>query len=45
MPEPPDQADEYLSDGMTEELITALSKIGGLQVAARTSSFAFKGKN
>jgi len=41
----PDASDEYLSDGMTEELITALSKIGGLQVAARTSSFAFKGKN
>src|SRR2546425_2319382 len=36
---------EYLSDGMTEELITALSKITGLQVKARTSSFAFKGKN
>jgi TolB-like protein len=41
----PDASDEYLSDGMTEELITVLSKIGGLQVAARTSSFAFKGKN
>ena len=41
----PDASDEYLSDGMTEELITALSKIGGIHVAARTSSFAFKGKN
>jgi TolB-like protein/class 3 adenylate cyclase/Flp pilus assembly protein TadD len=38
-------ADEYLSDGMTEEIITALAKVSGLRVAARTSSFAFKGKN
>jgi TolB-like protein/tetratricopeptide (TPR) repeat protein len=41
----PNQADEYLSDGMTEELITTLSKIPELQVKARTSSFVFKGKN
>jgi adenylate cyclase len=40
-----DRNDEYLSDGVSEELITALSKITGLQVKARTSSFAFKGKN
>jgi TolB-like protein/Flp pilus assembly protein TadD len=40
-----DKNDEYLSDGISEELITALSKISGLQVKARTSSFAFKGKN
>jgi TolB-like protein len=40
-----DKNDEYLSDGISEELITALSKITGLQVKARTSSFAFKGKN
>jgi adenylate cyclase len=40
-----DKNDEYLSDGISEELITALSKINGLQVKARTSSFAFKGKN
>src|SRR5204863_3140188 len=40
-----DKNDEYLSDGVSEELITALSKINGLQVKARTSSFAFKGKN
>src|SRR5438105_3626999 len=40
-----DKGDEYLSDGVSEELITALSKITGLQVKARTSSFAFKGKN
>jgi len=36
--------DEYFSDGMTEELINALSKLQGLSVAARTSCFAFKGK-
>jgi TolB-like protein len=39
-----DKEDEYFSDGMTEQLIHALSKIEGLHVAARTSSFAFKGK-
>src|SRR5206468_828278 len=33
------------SDGVSEELITALPKISGLQVKARTSSLAFKGKN
>jgi serine/threonine-protein kinase len=40
----PDPANEYFSDGMTEELITALSRVEGLRVAARASSFAFKGK-
>ncbi len=35
---------EYFSDGMTEELINALGKVPGLRVAARASSFAFKGK-
>lgn len=40
-----DKNDEYLSDGVSEELIATLSKINGLQVKARTSSFAFKGKN
>ncbi len=40
-----DKNDEYLSDGISEELITALSKVTSLQVKARTSSFAFKGKN
>src|SRR5438067_2154937 len=39
-----DPANEYFSDGMTEEIITALTKIEGLRVAARTSAFAFKGK-
>ena len=37
--------DEYLSDGMTEELLNVLSKVKGLRVPGRTSSFAFKGKN
>ena len=41
----PDGANEYFSDGMTEEIITALSKVEGLRVAARTSAFAFKGKS
>src|SRR5262249_9179670 len=40
-----DKNDEYLSDGVSEELINALSKITDLQVKARTSSFAFKGTN
>jgi TolB-like protein/Flp pilus assembly protein TadD len=36
---------EYFSDGMTDDLIQALGTVKGLEVAARTSSFAFKGKN
>ncbi|MEP2023273.1 MAG: helix-turn-helix domain-containing protein [Reichenbachiella sp.] len=39
-----DPENEYFSDGMTEELINALSKVEGLKVTARTSSFAFKNK-
>ena len=39
-----DPENEYLSDGMTEEIINALTKIKGLRVAARTSSFRFKGE-
>ena len=39
-----DKQDEYFSDGMTDELITALVKIHGLRVPARTSVFVFKGK-
>ncbi len=39
-----DAENEYLSDGITEELIGALSKLPTLQVASRTSSFALKGK-
>ncbi len=36
---------EYFSDGITEELLNRLAQVDGLRVAARTSSFAFKGKN
>src|SRR5436309_11922380 len=36
---------EYFCDGMSEEILDALAKIDGLRVVARTSSFAFKGKN
>jgi TolB-like protein len=39
-----DNDQEYFSDGIAEELLNALSKLKNLQVAARTSSFAFKGK-
>ena len=39
-----DKNDEYLSDGMAEELINALAKAPGLRVPGRTSCFAFKGK-
>ncbi|MBA3404537.1 MAG: protein kinase, partial [Gemmatimonadaceae bacterium] len=35
--------DEYFSDGMTDELANALSRMPGLRVASRTSAFAFKG--
>jgi adenylate cyclase len=38
-----DKNDEYLSDGMTEELINALARVPGLRVPGRTSCFAFKG--
>jgi TolB-like protein/Tfp pilus assembly protein PilF len=40
-----DKADEYLSDGMTEELLNALTKVKRLRVPGRSSCFAFKGKN
>jgi adenylate cyclase len=40
----PDKENEYLSDGITEDLCTALSQIKELHVPARTSSFVFKGK-
>jgi adenylate cyclase len=40
-----DPENEYLSDGLTEDLIMAFSQLKGLRVPARTSSFAFKGKN
>lgn len=40
----PDKDQEYFCDGMTEEIIDALAKMNGFRVVARTSSFAFKGK-
>jgi TolB-like protein/tetratricopeptide (TPR) repeat protein len=40
-----DKDQEYFSDGITEELLNSLSEIDGLQVAARTSAFSFKGTN
>jgi TolB-like protein len=39
-----DKDQEYFSDGISEELLNLLAKIPQLQVTARTSSFAFKGK-
>ncbi|MGQ1785425.1 helix-turn-helix domain-containing protein [Saccharicrinis sp. GN24d3] len=41
----PDVDNEYFSDGISEEIINALTRVEGLKVIARTSSFAFKGKN
>ena len=40
-----DTEQEYFSDGVTEEIINVLSHVPNLQVAGRTSSFTFKGKN
>jgi len=42
VPFSPDPADEFFADGMVEELLNLLAKIPDLQVAARTSSFAYK---
>jgi serine/threonine protein kinase/tetratricopeptide (TPR) repeat protein len=40
-----DQEDEFFSDGLAEEIINALTQVPELKVIARTSAFAFKGKN
>ena len=40
-----DTADEYLADGMTEEVISSVSKTKGLRVIARTSVMRYKGTN
>ena len=40
----PDKDNEYFSDGLAEEIINALTKLGSLKVIARTSCFAFRGK-
>ena len=37
--------DRYFCDGLAEELITAFTKVEGVRVAARTSTFTFKGKD
>src|SRR2546430_2296166 len=39
-----DPENEYLSDGISDELINALTKVDGLRIASRTSAFALKGK-
>ena len=39
-----DTANDYFSDGMTDELANALGKLRGLRVASRTSAYSFKGK-
>ncbi len=41
----PARDQEYLSDGLTDELINTLARLPGVRVAARTSAFAFKGRN
>ena len=41
----PQRDQEYFCEGMAEELINALMKIGQLHIASRTSAFAFKGKS
>ena len=41
----PDSDAEYFSDGITEEIINALTRVQSLRVASRTSAFAFKGKS
>ncbi|HYV96640.1 MAG TPA: protein kinase [Gemmatimonadaceae bacterium] len=40
-----DPENEFFSDGITEEVMSALSRLRTVKVAARTSSFAFKGRN
>jgi TolB-like protein/Flp pilus assembly protein TadD len=40
-----DPANEYFSDGLSEEIRNQLARVSGLRVAARTSSFAFKGRH
>jgi len=39
-----DKENEYFSDGLAEEILNSLAQIPGLKVIARTSSFAFRGK-
>jgi TolB-like protein len=41
----PQHDQEYFSDGMADEILSSLSRVGGLRVPGRTSSFYFKGKD
>jgi TolB-like protein len=41
----PDPEQEFFSDGLTEEILNQLAQVKDLRLTARTSSFAFKGKN
>ena len=41
----PQRDQEYLADGVAEEILNALARVGGLKVIGRTSSFSFKGKS
>ncbi|MDH3197580.1 MAG: protein kinase [Candidatus Krumholzibacteria bacterium] len=41
----PERDQEYFCDGIAEEIINALTRVEGLEVVARTSSFAYKGRN
>ena len=41
----PDGDQEYFSDGITEEILNVLAKVSELRVTARTSAFAFKGRD
>ncbi len=41
----PNQDNEHFTDGLTDELLSALTRIPDLRVASRTSCFAFKGSN
>jgi TolB-like protein/tetratricopeptide (TPR) repeat protein len=40
-----DEEQEYFSDGISEELLNVLANVAGIDVASRTSAFAFKGKD
>ena len=40
----PDGDQEYFSDGIAEEILNVLTRVGGLKVASRTSAFGFKGQ-
>jgi TolB-like protein/DNA-binding winged helix-turn-helix (wHTH) protein/Tfp pilus assembly protein PilF len=40
-----DPSQQYFSDGLTEEILNSLTRVSGLQVAARTSSFSFEGEH